>query len=71
MKRHALFDLKACFVANDAYPLSLWDRKSDDWCEWEGVVCNNQIGHFAMLDLSGAQFGPFHGEISASLIELQ
>ena len=38
MKRHALLDLKACFVADDAYPLSLWDRKSDDWCEWEGVV---------------------------------
>ncbi|KAK2430791.1 receptor protein EIX2 [Trifolium repens] len=71
-ERHALIDLKASLVTDDTYILlPSWDRQSYDCCEWEGVVCNNQTGHVEMLDLNGNQYGPFQGEISTSLIELQ
>ncbi|RHN57086.1 putative receptor protein-tyrosine kinase [Medicago truncatula] len=42
-----------------------------DCCEWKGVVCSNQTGHVEVLDVNGDQFGPFRGEINASLIELR
>jgi hypothetical protein len=70
-ERHALLQLKASMVLYDTSRLPTWDSKSYDCCEWEGIFCRNQTAHVEMLDLNAHQFGPFLGEINASLIELQ
>ena len=70
-ERRALLELKASLVAEDTYLLSSWDSMSDDCCAWEGVGCSNRTAHVEMLDLNGDTFGPFHGEINTSLMELQ
>ncbi|KAK2377396.1 receptor protein EIX2 [Trifolium repens] len=70
-ERHALLELKASMVLGDSYLLPTWDSKSYGCCSWEGIVCSNQTDHVEMLDLNGYQFGPFIGEINASLMELQ
>ncbi|XP_045828163.1 receptor-like protein EIX2 isoform X2 [Trifolium pratense] len=70
-ERHALLELKASLVLDDTSLLPTWDSKSHDCCAWEGIVCSNQTRHVKMLDLNGDQFGPFRGEINASLMELQ
>ncbi|XP_004491131.1 receptor-like protein EIX2 isoform X2 [Cicer arietinum] len=72
MERRALLQLKASIVEdynND--PLSSWNNKSYDCCEWKGVGCSNQTDHVEMLHLYGDQFGRFRGEINASLLELR
>ncbi|GAU14451.1 hypothetical protein TSUD_249910 [Trifolium subterraneum] len=70
-ERHALLELKASLIMDDTSLLPTWDSQSYGCCAWEGIVCSNQTGHVERLDLNGHQFGPFQGEINASLMELQ
>jgi hypothetical protein len=63
-ERHALLESKASLVLYGTSRLPTWDSKSYD-------CCSNQTAHVETLDLNAHQFGPFLGEINASLIELQ
>lgn len=69
-ERHALLELKASLVLDDANLLSTWDSKSE-CCAWKEVGCSNQTGHVEKLHLNGFQFGPFRGKINTSLMELR
>ncbi|CAI8586562.1 unnamed protein product [Vicia faba] len=71
-EKHALLQLKASLVGNyETSLLTTWDSKSDGCCAWEGIGCSNQTGHVERLDLNQDQFGPFQGEINASVMELR
>ena len=44
--------------------VSSWNsRKTDDWCSWDGVLCDRVTGHVIGLDLSSSHL---YGSINSS-----
>jgi EIX receptor 1/2 len=72
-ERQALIQLKKGFV-DDYGRLSSWRSEDEkkNYCNWEGVYCNNQTGHVVELHLGTtlSQPQPLRGMISSSLLEL-
>ncbi|PQQ02414.1 hypothetical protein Pyn_27710 [Prunus yedoensis var. nudiflora] len=68
--RQALLALKQGLVGDDGDRLLSWGREAQnkDCCQWDGVYCNNQIGHVVKLDVGDQSL---QGKISPKLVHLQ
>ncbi|XP_031090894.1 receptor-like protein EIX2 [Ipomoea triloba] len=70
-ERNALLSFKRS-VSNPSFTsLSSWgaSRNDDDCCKWEGIGCDNRIGHVVALHLGDNE--GLQGEISPSLLHLR